>query len=52
VQGHLGADVLEPFHQEVGGPHPGRDRAKGMLDALAAPAHGLWVFVEPLLDGL
>ena len=50
AQRHLGADVLQPLHQEVGGAHPGLDGAEGMLDGLAALAHGLRVLVEPPLD--
>ncbi len=52
AQRHLGAHVLQPFHQEMGRPHPRLDRAKGVLDRLAALAHGLRVLVEPSLDGL
>ena len=52
AQRHLGSDVLQPLHQEMGRAHPGLDGAKGMLDRLAALTHGLGVLIEPPLDGL
>ena len=52
VQGHLGAHVFQPLHQEMGRAHPGLDDPEGMLDGLAPLTHGLRVFVEPPLDGL
>ena len=38
--------------QEVRRAHPHLDCAEGMLDRLAARAHGLGIFVEPLLHRL
>ena len=51
AQRHLGADVLQPLHQEVGGAHPGLDGPEGMLDRLAPLTHGPRVLIEPPLDG-
>jgi hypothetical protein len=52
VQGHFGPDVLERFHLEVSGSHPGLYRAEGMFDRLAAFAHFRRVPIEPRLYGL
>ena len=39
TQRHLGADIFEPLHQEVGRTHPHLDRAEGMFDRLTALTH-------------
>ena len=52
VQRHFGTDVLECFHLEVCGPHPGLYRTEGMLHSLAAEAHFHRVSIEPRVDGL
>ena len=52
VQRHFGTDVLECFHLEVCGSHPGLYRAEGMLHSLAADAHLIRVSIEPRLHGL
>jgi hypothetical protein len=52
VQRHLGTDVLERFHLEMRGPHPGFYRAEGMLHGLAAFAHLVRIPIEPRLYGL
>ena len=52
MQRHLGANVLQPLHQEMGGAHPGLDGAERVLDRLAPLSHGLRVLIEPLLDSL
>ena len=36
VRGHFGADVLERFHLEVSGSHPGLYRTEWMLHGLAS----------------
>jgi len=40
------------LHQEMGCTHARLDRAERVLDCLSPLAHGLRVFVEPLLHGL
>ncbi len=52
MQGHLGGDVLEGFHLEVGCPHPRFDGSEWMLDGVEADVHSLRVLVEPPLDRL
>ncbi len=37
MQCHLGGDVFERSHFEVGCPHPGFDRTEGMLNSFTAP---------------
>ncbi len=52
VQCHLGADLLQRLHLEVGIAHPVFDGPERMLDGFAPLAHLLRMLVEPLLDGL
>ncbi len=52
VQGHLGADLLEGAHLEVGRSHPRLDGAERMLDGISPGAHHPGVLVEPALDRL
>src|ERR1700693_5485214 len=52
VQRHLGGDLWQCLHQEVGCSHPGLDRAEGMLDRLTSLAHLLRVLIEPALHHL
>src|SRR5262249_40883120 len=52
MQGHLGGNLWQAFHQEVGCPHPHLERGEGVFGGFAALAHGLWVLVEALLHGL
>ncbi len=52
MQGHFGTDVLERFHLEVSGSHPGLYRTEGMLHGLAAFAHLIQVSIEARLHGL
>ena len=49
MQRHLGRDAWQRLHEEVGGTHPGLDRAEGMLDRFAPLAHLLWLSKPPLL---
>jgi hypothetical protein len=49
VQGHLGRNLRQSLHQEVGRTHPHLERAKGMLGRLAAHTHRTRVLVETLL---
>ena len=49
AQRHLGGNLRQRFHQEVRRPHPHLERAEGMRDRFAARAHGLGIFIEPLL---
>ena len=50
MQGHLGGNLFQRLHLEVGCSHPGLDGAEGMLNRLAALAHLLRVLVKSLLD--
>jgi hypothetical protein len=52
VQRHLGSDLGQTFHQEVGRPHPHLQCTEEMFGRLATLAHGLRVLVEAFLDGL
>ena len=52
VEGHLGTDVLESLHQEVGCSHSGLYRAEGMFDGLTASSHGLGIVIEAALHGV
>ena len=52
VQRHLARDARQRLPQEVGGSHPGFDRAEGMLDHLAPLAHLLRMLIEPALHCL
>jgi hypothetical protein len=49
VQCHLGGYARQCLHKEVGCSHAGLDRAKGMLNRLASPPHGLRTLVQ---DGI
>jgi hypothetical protein len=48
VQGLLGGNLRQAFHQKVRRTHP-HERTEGMLDCLAAHAHRLRVLIETLL---
>jgi hypothetical protein len=52
MQRHLGANLGQRLHQEVRGSHPHLHCSEWMLDRLTARAHGIRIFVEPLLYGL
>ena len=52
VQRHLGGDLWQRLHQEVGCSHPGLDRAEAMLDRLPSLAHFLRVLIEAALHRL
>ena len=52
VQCHLGGDLWQRLHQEVGCAHPGLDGAERMLNRLTPLAHLLRMFVEPSLHRL
>ncbi len=49
MQGHFGAHVFEPLHQEVGCSHPHLDGAEGMFDRFSALAHLVRMGVEARL---
>src|SRR6516164_8953080 len=52
MQCHLGGNLWQAFHQEVGCPHPHLERGEGVFGGFATLAHGLRVLVEALLRGL
>jgi hypothetical protein len=52
MQTHLGAHARERLGQEVGPPHPGLDRAEGMLDRLSSYAHHLRLPIQPQVHRL
>src|SRR5262245_45462189 len=49
---HLGGDLRQRLHQEVGGSHPRLDRAERVLDGLTPFPHFFRVLLEPALHGL
>ena len=49
VQRHFAGYPWQRLHQEVGGSHPGLDRAEGMLHRFAPLAHLLRMLIEPAL---
>src|SRR5262249_45225015 len=52
MQCHVGGNLWQAFHQEVGCPHPHLERGEGVFGGFAALAHGLRVLVEALLHGI
>ena len=52
TEGHLGGDLRQRLRQEVRCTHPHLHCTERMLDRLTARAHGVRIFVEPLLHGL
>src|SRR3546814_7381631 len=47
LQAHLGFDLFEGPHQEMGAAHPGLESPERMLDGLPADGHSLRHSVEP-----
>ena len=52
MQRHLGGDLWQRLHHEVGCAHPGLDGAEWVLDRLASQTHLLRMLVEPALHRL
>jgi len=49
MQRHLGADMLQGLHLEMGVAHPALESAKGMLNGFPPLAHLPGMFVQPAL---
>ena len=52
MQAHLGAHPVERSGEEVGGAHPGLQRAERVLDRLAADPHHLGRLIQATLHRL
>ena len=49
MQAHFGAHSVESLGEEVGGTHPGLQRAERVLDRLAADPHHLGRLIQAVV---